>query len=207
MKTLNQELKARLRRAGVPRSYWGQDLSFQGSLRVKLEGYISSLQENFSNGTNWVLTNGDRTTRTKAVSWMAEQIITSENELPRIGPEPKPLERTEIEGEVFTLPFMVKMMNVDELGKLAASLQYDNLTTLADEVIKPDFFFLTEIGNEWPTTYFAKAIGDLVFSRVEEGLPTIVTLKSRMSELRDKHNNTVYKEVAEVVQTFDGVKL
>lgn len=202
-----------LGQVGIPFQYWNVDLTRKvwpgGSTAgwEKFESLMANPQRLFDDNINIVITSGDRRGRVLVASWIAQYFGDRENLHYRLPGEHKRTNDTLVDGEPFTQPFKVRMMDVDELEMLFKECQRDEIRTFAGEVVIPDFFFLHEIGSGTASSFTARIIRDLLVARQDEQVPSVVTLYKRISNIEDKAEEKVYKEVTNFITGWEKVSL
>lgn len=205
--TLSQEERKQIAlvRSGVPRPLWGEELKWPGNSTVKKrwEELASDIPGVYDRGEGVTIYGLWRDNRMHLASWLAQHIMEQQNKFNRdvVGTK-HTIEAKMPDGSLVTQPFSVKMMDVQGLRDLYQECSRDDDMDYIYEVTRPDFFFLMEIGYEWPNTYNAKVMTDLLYSRGDEGLPTVATINKAPTKAMDKNGEKIYLEIADVLRKF-----
>ena len=203
-----------LANSGIPRPRWGVPLKWPGHTKGK-QGFLAlSAEEVYEKATNVAIVGLGRDQRMHVVCWLAEQFLNESHRFSRqvMGYKHHQEAIHPKTHEVLTQPFSVKMMNAEELVELLKrcekSSRYDDEIKFEEEILVPDFFFLTEIGHEWANTFVSRVIQDFLIIRQEAALPTIVTITKPLSQIIDKTGENIYEPIREfITEKFDKVML
>jgi hypothetical protein len=153
----------------------------------------------------------DMKSRVQSMVWLAQDIGDQMNRYYRLPDEHKRKEPTPllVDGTEISFPFTVKMIGVWDLVELFKATSKDDDRNFDDEVCKPDFYFLLDLGDEleYPNTFGAKVVREFFQARGQETLPVVVSLAKAPSKVMDKHGEHVYEEFKELLQGAVRVRL
>jgi len=199
-------------RAGIPSLYWNLAPSWPGSTTefnefTKLTSSATSIYEDC---TNIVIGGGSRSNRMATVSALAQKFGKGRNKYPRsvVGYKHHKESLDPDTNEVLSWPFTIKMMDVKGLEVTYKEFDRDDdLPPFKDEVQLYDFFFLIEVGSEYANRFYAQVITEALNARSDAGVPTIMTVASRLSQYKDSKDNNPYEELADTIMEWKQVDL
>lgn len=202
-----------LRFSGLPRSKWGWELTDAMMKMIpSLKEYVGDIPKRYEECHNLMIMGGKRESRMNIACGIATKIRQSRNPFPRdaFGYKHSIESRRPGEEERITWPFTFKIMDVQSLYEFHEAKDREfkddegSGLTYEAELLRPDFFILTEVGHEWTSTWTAKLIEDLVYLRSDSGLPIVATLENaNLRSITDKHDKKVYRVVADLVNDFE----
>lgn len=214
IETTNEEKY--LRQSGIAQPMWGKKLYWPGTSardhKKRFYAVADDVRKAYAECTNVMISGGLRETRMEVASCLALHVRDQRNLYCRDVVGYKHTKIASSDGVVIDWPFQVAMRDVEELGVLRKERDraverdpYD--FSWEDEVLRPDFYFLTEVGHEWANTWNAKIIEDFLAIRADAGLPVVVTTAKSIKSVMDKKGDSVYAEIARILDTFDWVEL
>lgn len=192
-------------KANIPMNLWNINFEHDkwpgtSESKIQVEEYLGNIEERYLECQNFFLLDSGRQDRQYVMAGMAQRIGFSPNRYYRFTNEPK--HRDAVPEE--TAPgFQVSMMDPKDL-----ELSYkENEETFRERITVPDFLFLVELGSEFPNTFTARILTDALYTREAAGLPVVVSLRRRPSEVLDKNGTKVYLELADIIKNWKRARL
>ena len=190
-------------RTRIPRPLQGLRLEHTGwpghtTSFNQIEGFAKDATKTYDAGSNVVVQDGKRDGRIRVMAAFANEVRAQETHYYRIetpykydpqavypdGPDKgKPMYRS-----MLSFPYSVVFMGVRELNKKWTEIDKDQKDfnpygpTWDEWVYRFDFFFLTELGEEYVNAFKADIVQDVLGIRYKYALPTIVSLAGRMQQ-------------------------
>lgn len=191
-----------LAKSGIPFVYWNVEWTsgeVSRDVREKLDSY--SPDDLYGSGRDLLIMSKGLGLRMKAASVLAQRFMETGNRYYRLPGEHKRTgdDLSYFDGEVYTRPFSVKMLQADALINESKGDEFD------EAVVHPDFMIITELGSEWVSKYTAKVLTSVLEARMLEGLPTIATSAGGISKVMDKYGENVYSNLAATFEQWEQV--
>lgn len=221
MKTRQEEIL--LDQSGLPRTRWKAHPSDDSLKNHVFTWWWDNVRDRYLAGDNFRITGGSREFRMSMASSMAVRVRDFDsgvqNPYPRsaVGYKHETPAIHATSKEQLYFPFTFEFRDVERLLEIKSVR--DNASKYNDEevheytfeeyVCLPDFYFLTEIGHEWPTPWKVKVVEDFLYARSDAGLPTIVTTAvTPIRKVREKNQENgakIYERIADVITEWKGV--
>lgn len=201
-----------LRQSGLPKTRWETaEPTRLLERKPDLSRYWNKITDHYENCENLVLTGGLRDVRVQLAAALAVHVRKTRNLYPRdafFGQKHHEKSVHPVTGQM-DWPYTFKYMDVVALEELyrerenAVRNDDDGIEeTFAQAVVRPDFFFLIEVGHEFANSFTAKLIENLLYARSDADVPVVLTLERKASLIVDRSGNNVYEDIADALHTF-----